>query len=87
MADCRIALCLARGLPIDEIDAVRGYDLSERAYREVRDRWLEEADAHPDSDWLRTRYQHAFESWARHRPDLVGDWPEWADATERSEGR
>ncbi|MFE9337707.1 hypothetical protein [Streptomyces sp. NPDC007063] len=82
VADCRIAICLARGVPIDEIDPAQGYDLSDRAYRSVRARWLEEAAARPESDWMSINYSQARQLWARHRPDLIGDWPEWADAAE-----
>jgi len=82
LADCRIALCLARGVPVDDIDPAQGYDLSDRAYKAVRDRWLEEAAAAPESDWLRVNYEQVREKWADRRPDLAGDWPEWAAVSE-----
>jgi hypothetical protein len=87
VADSRIALCIAREVPIDEIDPAQGYDLSERAYRSVRDRWLEEAAAEPDSNWTRRNYRQARERWIDWRPTTVSDWPEWADITERGEDR
>jgi len=82
LADCRAAICIARGVPVEEIDPAQGYDLSDRAYRAVRDRWLEEAAAQPDSDWMQTNFRKAREGWARRRLDLIDGWPTWADATE-----
>lgn len=78
LADCRIALCLAGGVDIDEIHAASGWDLSDRAYRNVRDSWArfiaEVGSTHSRPDWAKVR-----EIWRRHRPDLIGDWPDWPE--------
>ncbi|MGY1439472.1 hypothetical protein [Streptomyces reniochalinae] len=87
IADARTAICIARGVALADIDPASGYDVSERAYHSSRTRWLEEAAEHPDSDWLRKGYQEAAETWARRRPDLATDWPEWDDAMDGGEPR
>lgn len=79
LADCRIALCIATGVDPDDIHPAQGWDLSERAYRHVRNSWArfiaESNSTHYRSSWAEVR-----EDWRRYRPDLIDDWPAWDDA-------
>jgi hypothetical protein len=81
LADGRAALCIAAGVDIDDIHPAQGWDLSDRAYRHVRDSWVrfitESSSTHYRPDWAEVR-----EDWRRHRPDLIGDWPDWPEDAE-----
>lgn len=84
LTDCRIALCLARGVDPDDIHPAQGWDLSERAYRHVRDSWArliaESTSTHNRPEWAKAR-----EDWRRYRPDLIGDWPDWTEVADGPE--
>lgn len=75
LADCRIAIAAARGRDLDDVDPALGYDLSDEAYRTVRDGWAERIAAGPLGTYLRERCARARAYWAARRPDLVADWP------------
>lgn len=75
-ADLRAAVCLARGVAIDDVCPSKGYDLSDRAFTAVRDSWAELLGAHRPSDWTYARHDEARAFWANARPDLIHDWPE-----------
>lgn len=81
LADCRIALCIAGGVDMDDIHPAGGWDLSDRAYRDVRDSWArfiaESNSTHYRPDWTKAR-----ENWRRYRPDLINDWPVWPEDVE-----
>jgi hypothetical protein len=79
LADCRIALCIAADASLADIDPAQGWDLSDRAYRTVRDRWAD--IAREGSTAERAPWAKARATWARLRPDLIDDWPQW-DADE-----
>jgi hypothetical protein len=72
-ADARIALCIASGVPLDDIDPALGYDISERAYQHVRSLYARELAEWPDSDEVVRYAKEAHASWQRHRPDLAAD--------------
>lgn len=75
LADRRIALGAARGIDLDDLDPGLGWDLSDRAYRTVRDRWAGlAAEADP---FARDGYNRVRAYWRERRPDLAHDWPEW----------
>lgn len=81
LADCRIALCIAKGVDMDDIHPAGGWDYSDRAYRHVRDSWARFI-AEATSTHSRPAWAEAQEIWRRHRPDLIGDWPDWAEGIE-----
>lgn len=72
-ADARIALCIARGVPLDDIDPALGYDTSERAYQHVRSLHVRNLKEWPDSDQAVRYAREAHASWLRRRPDLAVD--------------
>ncbi|MGC4928057.1 hypothetical protein [Streptomyces sp. DT117] len=77
MADARIALCIEKGVDMDDIDPASGYDNSARAYDRARASWVDLVRQHgaspfyevPDIEWARGL-------WARKRPDFLegDDW-------------
>lgn len=75
LADCRIALSLASGVAIDDIDPSLGFNISDAAYRTVRAQWAEIADR--ASYYDRGKYERTAALWRRYRPDLAADWPAW----------
>lgn len=74
LADCRTAVCIARGIPLEEIDPSSGYDMSDRAYQVARDSWVPLA---AKGSYRRREYERALAYWTEHRPELVADWPTW----------
>ncbi|GAA1065252.1 hypothetical protein GCM10009574_028650 [Streptomyces asiaticus] len=79
MADARIALCIANGVAIDDIDPSGGYNLSRRAYDEARRSWREMVEQHGFNElYDRPRYQKAYAFWAERRPEFAAgdDWLE-----------
>lgn len=77
VADARAALCIAQGMPVDEIDPASGHDLTRRAYEDVRLSWRRYVEMHGFSEeYDRPRYEAAFAWWAARRPDLTAgdDW-------------
>jgi hypothetical protein len=91
MADARIALCIAKGVPLDEIDPASGYSLTREAYDHARDSWRWHASHHGLTECTRPWLEEAFARWAARRPDFTDgdDWlagvevfephPEYAD--------
>lgn len=77
MADARIALCLARGTAMGDIDPASGYDYSPRAYHSVRDSWIRyiKFDGFCDS-YDAQPLARAVENWQARRPELAAgdDW-------------
>ncbi|MCQ8831814.1 hypothetical protein [Streptomyces malaysiensis] len=72
MADARIALCIANGVAIDDIDPSSGYDLSRRAYDEVRQSWREMVEQHGFNElYDRPRYEKAHAFWVERRPEFT----------------
>ncbi|WP_145503156.1 hypothetical protein [Streptomyces sp. CFMR 7] len=75
MADFRIALCLAQGNALDDIDPASGYSMSRASYDAARQSWISSMKFHGfnpgyDQAWL----NKAIAYWAERRPQfLVGD--------------
>ncbi|MEE4546436.1 hypothetical protein V2S66_31290 [Streptomyces sp. V4-01] len=77
MADSRIALCLARGVAMDDIDPASGYDYSRAAYDRCRHSWVWNIKEHGYSEsYDSPALNRAIDSWAAHRPDFLegDDW-------------
>ncbi|HEY5835033.1 hypothetical protein [Streptomyces sp.] len=77
MADARIALCLAAGTDMDDIDPASGYDYSQRAYNSSRQSWIDKVKYHRFSEWYdREPLNETLANWAAHRPDATAgdDW-------------
>lgn len=74
LADARTALCVARGVALDDIDPATGHDLSFRAYLEVQRGWASVLEV-SGSAHLRRGASQARSIWAVKRPRYVGsDW-------------
>ena len=75
-ADARIALCIARGTAMEDIDPASGYDHSDRAYRSVRASHVRNLMEQPGSYYAARGALWAFALWQGHRPDLTegDDW-------------
>lgn len=79
-ADARIALCLARGVAMDDIDPASGYDLSRRAYDAARQSWIDVIEGRGLSEgYTRLRLDRAFDYWAKRRSGFT-DGDDWAAA-------
>jgi hypothetical protein len=76
LADCRIALAIARGRDLDDIHPSSGHDLSPAAYRLVRNRWQEEAARPGYGGWIAAQHHQVRTRWTFLRPELARDWPE-----------
>lgn len=77
MADARIALCIARGVDLDDIDPASGYNRSRDAYDRCRESWISNIRFHGfshafDGEGLR----RAVATWTAHRPNFIAsdDW-------------
>ena len=63
LADARTALCIARGVALDEIDPASGHDLSRAAYEAAFDWWSARRPQYTGGDdWLAEI----------HKPELEG---------------
>lgn len=84
MADARIALCLAYGVALEDIDPASGYDYSAASYGHVRASWQGLARMHGLSRFFDGPVlDRVIARWRARRPDLVvDDWvgpkEEWA---------
>lgn len=82
MCDARAALCIALGVPLDEIDPSSGHDLTRRAYESVRASWRWNAGMHgldEDgglTDWFARVHDEALAWWAARRPEFT-DGDDW----------
>jgi hypothetical protein len=77
MADSRIALNIARGVALDDIDPANGYDYSRAAYKNVRDSWVWNIKQHGYSEiYEGDALRRAIANWTARRPDLIAgdDW-------------
>lgn len=77
MADSRIALCIAGGVDMDDIDPASGYDYSRAAYDRSRDSWVWNIKQHGFSDiYDGPALKRHIADWATHRPDFIAgdDW-------------
>lgn len=77
MADSRIALNIARGVDMGDIDPANGYDYSRGAYDRCRDSWAWNIKQHGFSDiYDGPGLQRAIDNWTAHRADFIAgdDW-------------
>lgn len=76
MADARAALCVARGVPFDDIDGT-GYSLTRDSYERSRQSWR---NAFKDdgglTDYTRPWHEEAVAYWTAQRPQFIkgDDW-------------
>lgn len=74
MADARIAICIASGVAIEDIDPATGYDHSRRGYERVRASWIDLIRQHGASDFHELRdIEEVRALWAEKRPRFVED--------------
>ncbi|WND24174.1 hypothetical protein [Streptomyces violaceus] len=78
MNDARIALCIAMGRNLDDIDATSGHDLSREAYESVRESWRWNIQMHGWNDWHERGLKNAMANWRERRPEFV-DGDDWLD--------
>jgi hypothetical protein len=80
LADARIALCLARGVAMDDIDPSMGYDYSRAAYDESRRSWVLFIRDEGWSDFYDKQGRFdpapAYDNWSMRRPHFTAgdDW-------------
>jgi hypothetical protein len=77
MADARIALNIARGVDMDDIDPASGYSYSRDAYDRSRESWVSNIKYHGFSDeYDGPALKRAIANWTTHRPDYIAgdDW-------------
>lgn len=77
MADSRIALCIARGVHMDDIDPASGYDYSRTAYDSTRHSWVWNIKQHGFNDiYDGPALTRHIANWTAHRPDYIAgdDW-------------
>lgn len=77
MSDARIALCLARGVDMNDIDPASGYNYSRAAYDRCRQSWVSNIENHGFSNLYQgAALTRAIANWTSHRPDLIAgdDW-------------
>jgi hypothetical protein len=75
LADAQIALSVARGVSLDDIDPFSGYSMSRSAYDAARHSWISLIKFHGfNDDYDQQPLDEALAWWAERRPQyLVGD--------------
>lgn len=75
LADAQIALCVARGVALDDIDSFSGYSMSRSAYDAARHSWISLIKFHGfNDDYDQQPLDKALAWWAERRPQyLAGD--------------
>lgn len=81
LADLRTALCLHKGVDIDDIDPARGYDLSLASYLRVRASWEYHIREWGLDSYARSGHVDARAYWERHRPQYLAEYP-WPEEME-----
>lgn len=76
MNDARIALCIALGRNLDDIDATSGHSLSRESYESVRQSWRWNIQMHGWNEWYEQGLAEALAWWRERRPDFV-DGDDW----------
>lgn len=80
MADARIALCVAAGNSIDDIDPSSGYSMSHSSYESVRHSWISSMRYHGfNDDYEREALDKALAFWTERRPQYL-DGDDWLAA-------
>jgi hypothetical protein len=78
MADARIALCVAQGNSLDDIDSASGYSLSRESYEHVRQSWRNQAKQPGWNECYRPDLEKAIAYWSERRPEFT-DGDDWLD--------
>ena len=77
--DARIALCIAQGNALDDIDPSSGLSMSRESYERVRQSWRNQAKQPGWCEYLRPDLEKAIAFWAERRPEFIqGD--NWLDS-------
>lgn len=86
MTDARTALCLALGVPIEDIHPAAGWNLTYGAYERVRRSWVDLIEQQGWTSYTVRDCAEAGERWARLRPEYVEKlpWPTPGIDPERS---
>ncbi|MGV9891759.1 hypothetical protein [Streptomyces sp. NPDC003395] len=80
MVDARIALCIAQGVALDDIDPSSGYSMSRSSYEAVRHSWISSMRYHGFNDeYERESFDEALAFWAERRPQYL-DGDDWLAA-------
>lgn len=76
LADARVALCVAQGNSLDDIDPASGYSLSRESYERVRQSWRNQAKQPGWNECLRPDLEKAIAFWTERRPKFTegDDW-------------
>lgn len=79
VSDARIALCIADGVPLDDIDPTSGSNLTRQAYEAARHSWRWNIEMHGFNEWYERNLNEALAWWRERRPEYVDedDWDEW----------
>lgn len=79
VSDARIALCVALGVPLDDIDPTSGSNLTRKAYENARHSWRWNIEMHGWNEWYERGLNEALAWWRERRPEFVDgdDWGEW----------
>lgn len=77
--DARIALCIAAGVDLDDIDSTSGSNLTRKAYENVRHSWRWNIEMHGWNEWYEQGLSEALAWWRDRRPEFVDgdDWNDW----------
>lgn len=77
--DARIALAIAAGLDLDDIDPTCGSSLTRQAYEAVRHSWRWNIQMHGFNEWYERNLNEALTWWRERRPEYVDrdDWDDW----------
>lgn len=81
MDDARTALCIARGVDLNDIDPATGHDYSRRAYESVRQSWLDLITTHGLTEHIEQQVREVRAMWAERRPEWVEGDP-WLVASD-----
>lgn len=79
--DARIALCIAAGVDLDDIDPTSGSSLTRQAYEAVRHSWRWNIQMHGWNEWYERNLNESLAWWRERRPEFVegDDWDEWLE--------
>lgn len=75
MTDARTALCLALGVPIEDIHPAAGTNITFAAYERSRQSWLTLVADTGWTEWVATHCAKARERWAQVRPEYLEKLP------------
>lgn len=77
--DARIALCIAAGVELDDIDPASGSALTRQAYENFRHSWRWNIQMHGWNEWYERNLNESLAWWRERRPSFVAgdDWDDW----------